>query len=363
MAEHVSHGTGNYAGAGEQAREKGLVIVTAGKSGSGKTTLINNFLGLKGDKKLKAGHGADAGTVDKKVIETVVNGVPVTVIDTPGFEQTQEHDAIATKAISSEHPSLVLYCLRFDPGSRVGDTDVRIIRKITQGFESKSDIWKKTVLVLTFANYRDNDEDDEPHPKDVVEEYVRNFQIKLRDAGVVVSVASILSTGFDPNNKFEGVLAVPAGRAPTKSISACEDWEIRLIEAVFRQADPKDISKIAKVTGLEKWMKNVLGVAMTGAGVVGTPVLFGAGCVGGFYAAGITGGILGILVGSIIGAVADGERGSAVGAEVGNELGVTIAGGAGSVAGGYMGGHLGMKLCRYGLDMIVKEKSQELEVD
>ena len=79
-----------------------------------------------------------------------INGVEVTVIDTPGFSDPDKTDRDIIQEVSKESDDidLVLFCVRMD--RRMQNADYRIMRKLTRAF-GKS-IWERTLFVLTFAN-------------------------------------------------------------------------------------------------------------------------------------------------------------------------------------------------------------------
>ncbi|XP_011406553.1 PREDICTED: uncharacterized protein LOC105314214 isoform X1 [Amphimedon queenslandica] len=145
---------------------QGLRLLVTGKTGEGKSALINGLLGAK-----VAVEGADSERCTAKVQEykAELEGVPVTVFDSPGLQDgtEMENEYLEDMKKKCKTLNLVLYCTRMT-NNRLKEEDKHAILKLTAAFGQN--FWKHTVLVLTFANREDversdeRDEDEGPEP-------------------------------------------------------------------------------------------------------------------------------------------------------------------------------------------------------
>ena len=137
-----------------------------GKTGVGKSTLVNGLLG-----KVVAVEGAATlirCTTEVTEYKAEPHGVPVTVFDSPGLQDTtgNEDEYIEDMKIKCQHLSLVLYCTKMT--NKCLNEDRYAILKLTAAFGER--FWENAVLVLTFANMEnvsrrdDRDEDEGPEP-------------------------------------------------------------------------------------------------------------------------------------------------------------------------------------------------------
>ena len=121
--------------------------MVTGQVGQGKSDLVNTLIGkvvaTKGDGPRSVTHGIESFT-------EYINGVKVTLIDTPGFNDPDISDAHIIAEIGKIGCSidLILFCVKMN--RRMEKTDYRIMRKLTHVFGQS--IWKNVVFVLTFAN-------------------------------------------------------------------------------------------------------------------------------------------------------------------------------------------------------------------
>lgn len=76
---------------GASRAAKSVLIAVFGMTGTGKTSLIKN---LAGDAaiKLKTGHGLESCTQDIETVECKIGGCSVTLVDTPGFDDSKRSD-------------------------------------------------------------------------------------------------------------------------------------------------------------------------------------------------------------------------------------------------------------------------------
>jgi len=126
---------------------KSIRILLTGQVGQGKSKLVNSLIG-----KTLAKECAGPCSVTQKIESFTENidGVNVTVIDTPGFSDPSKSDRDVIQEMSEESNKIdvVLFCVKMD--RRMQKADYRIMRKLTRAF-GKS-IWEHALFVLTFAN-------------------------------------------------------------------------------------------------------------------------------------------------------------------------------------------------------------------
>ena len=141
-----------------------ICIVVFGKIGAGKSSLINTLF-----KEKLAKEGSTLYSETKVVkrytkshritfhqIQYEVNGVHVTVWDTPGLKDpfaTQDHNemlrGICDECDIYNKVDLLVYCTSFKQ-MRLEDGEVDCIRDITEVFGGE--IWNKALFALTYAN-------------------------------------------------------------------------------------------------------------------------------------------------------------------------------------------------------------------
>ena len=131
------------------SKGKSIRMMVTGRIRQGKSKLANSLIGKK---VAKEGAGPRSVTHNIKRFTEKVNGVQVTVIDTPGFSDLKKSDHITVseieKEIGKEPIDLILFCVKMD-GALQRD-DYRIMRNLTRVFGQS--IWKNAVFVLTCAN-------------------------------------------------------------------------------------------------------------------------------------------------------------------------------------------------------------------
>ena len=128
---------------------KSIRILVTGQVGQGKSTLVNSLMGKE---VAKEEAGPRSVTRNSESFTEYINGVQVTAIDTPGFNDSCISDKDTTlelaKEICEEPVDLILFCVRMD-GRMETDIDT-IMQNMTLMLEQS--IWRYAIFVLTFAN-------------------------------------------------------------------------------------------------------------------------------------------------------------------------------------------------------------------
>ena len=273
-----------------------LVLVVLGKSGVGKSTLINKFLKLEGENECEAKDGASTTTRKVERKEKTKQEITIQMIDTPGLGGV---DGIKVKKVlqdiskaTNKQADTILYCVSMHPASHIDSSDTKIVRQLTSTFGS--DIWRRTILCLTFANVC-KPENDEVY-KSRIESYAQQFQKALRQVNVFdIQVESVFST-----TRLESKAAIsviPVGFDPEKRLPLNQNWSEQLfMEILQNRSNAKIIPSLFETTGI------LLPVAELGGSItIGTAVGAAIGTAIGLPFFGI-GAVPGVAVGAAIGA-------------------------------------------------------------
>ena len=149
-------------------------ILVIGRTGQGKSALVNSLieLGIKKQIVKEGAKGSGCTIIPQSyTYPNIIPGVSVTIIDTPGLQDTQnkEHKHIQEMKSKCQEISLVLYCMKMT-NHRFTNDDELAIKKFYQAFGQK--FWERVVFVLTFANderlrkWDERDKDDESKEPD-----------------------------------------------------------------------------------------------------------------------------------------------------------------------------------------------------
>ena len=128
-------------------------FLVVGRTGHGKSALINSLLDIKKEV-APEGEDTDSCTTlsQSYTYPNIVPGINITIIDTPGLQDTQDKELYHIQGMKNEchEASLVLYCIKMT-NHRLTNDDKVAMQKLYQVFGRK--FWDRVVFVLTFANY------------------------------------------------------------------------------------------------------------------------------------------------------------------------------------------------------------------
>ena len=321
--------------AATQRRE--MTLVTAGRSGAGKSTLISNMLGLKDDAKPgEEGHSQHQCSPSSITKEVEVysslrkGGITIRMVDIPSLNASDVNDAKAMALLQEKtgggRCDMLLYCVSVLPDSKIDKEDREVIRKLTLVFGE--DVWRRTVLVLTFTNavkalYP------KQNIKDIVEEYTKKFQSALCFVfKSEISVVSIFSCDRSQTQRdTDTIIAVPAGYSPDERFikNLRQGWDEMIFGEVLKKCNPDSVPVLfeTKPPSHPRIVRMPLNICKLVAGTV----LFAAIC--GQPLSWVTG-FLGAKIGELIGFFTP-RVGAGLGATVGYASGLGAAGMIGAI--------------------------------
>jgi GTPase SAR1 family protein len=226
-----------------------MTLVTVGRSGSGKSTLISSMLGLKDVDTLQGQHTSSPVTQEVEIysgsspLRAEGGEVTIHMVDTPDLNSSFTKDARAMALLQEKtgggRCDMLLYCVSLLPDSKIDKEDKEIIKKLTQVFGE--DIWKHTVLVLTFSNavkalYPNQS------IEHLVNQYAQKFQTILRSVcGPSFSVVSVFSHDqHSPTQTTETdpftVVALPVGKHPKEQYFSGVGWAESILSEVLKKS-------------------------------------------------------------------------------------------------------------------------------
>ena len=249
------------------AKGRSPVVVTAGKSGVGKSTMINNFLELEGSDACPTGDDAGPTTTDVMVCQKTRHGIQLTLIDTPGFGDLDSDTTTILKELSTktqQKADVLLYCASLHPTSRFNATDVEIIKAFDNAYGSE--IWKRTILILTFANERSSKSEDDY--KKLIDGYASRFYDVLFKADICenIQVKSIFAGDVEVGK----IPAIPIGENATNNRLKCgQNWSDLLLVEILKRSDPTAAIQLLKWKGLLSLMSAEAAAELTGSIMIG----------------------------------------------------------------------------------------------
>ena len=196
----------------------GYIITVVGKEGSGKSALVNNIVGKKvAEERASVFNGPSTMTVCRfKFGES-----ELTIYDTQGFRQhvymSSDEDVLEeiSEPVNSDSSILTL-CVPMNQRKPSTD-DVETMRKVTEKFGT--DVWKKGVIALTFAN--------EVNPGE--------FKKKLSDYTIILR--NILKQEAKVPARIANLVPViPVGHSDPL-LHDCENWIARLMSITAQRAE------------------------------------------------------------------------------------------------------------------------------
>ena len=299
------------------------------------------MLKLKSSNAPKRCHGPSSTTVKVKVYTSIVRGIEVRIIDTPGLAVSDIDELKSIAELQDESggkADMLLYCISILPNSKIGELDENIIRKLTRIFGT--DIWKHTIVVFTFANMMKAFQQEESDMHDLVKSYADKFQSVLRSVcpDPSFSIVSIFSCDQDQVQRDpHTIIVLPAGFNPDEELTKGMKWDENIYMEGLKKCNPEAIPALLKVG---EPSPKVVRLALKIGGHIGAiGLLFGTWMVG-LGTGAVVGSVVGGAVGGAVGLLAGGA-GAVPGAAVGADIGAQVGGGIGTLIGHFGGGVMG----------------------
>ena len=184
-----------------------LTIALVGKTGVGKSQLVN---ALVGDFKADEGNSLHPETKRVEVFQSEKHGVQIKIWDTPGVQDGtgQEDDYLQQIHENVKDVDLLLYCVAMTD-TRFRPEDKAAIRNIVD--KLGTEIWKKAMIVLTFANQVRPNSSYGGSAKKYFEETLAQFRKAYTEEST--------SVGVQLDNP-----CTPAGDIGQQELPICKDW-------------------------------------------------------------------------------------------------------------------------------------------
>ena len=278
-----------------RVRDVPVSILVIGPTGVGKSELVN---ALFGKDVAKVGHGLESVTLEVDTYEGEYKGVRIKVYDTIGFRDTKGKSDYSILLNIDKHGKydLILIC------SKLGD---RADRDMLVGLASvlHEEMWKRTVVVLTFANHfitlrsvvRTGPD---KAIKEKIDECKKYFVENL--------------SGHVKKDVLQGIPFCIAGVEDERKLPTTEDWLQTLWETCIERSSDEARSFLTVFARYKRHIK--------------TGVLLGTGLVvGASVGTGIISGGTGISVGATVGTASATGAGTVIGAGLGGVMGAVVA--------------------------------------
>ena len=202
----------------DQTVSTDLWLLVVGRVGQGKSTLTNSIVELEEEIAEEGAHAKICtSTIHSCVYPNLIPGIDVTVIDSPGLQDTHEREQSYIQAIKNkcQEVSLVLYCIKMTDQRFTNDEKITM-QKLYQAFGPK--FWERVMFVLTFANDervdREDDSRDKPAQEPVNDEkelmktrFVGRFELRVTE---LKELLLKVGAGFD-SNILKNIKFIPAG--------------------------------------------------------------------------------------------------------------------------------------------------------
>ena len=234
------------------SRDINLLVI--GRTGQGKSALVNSLIELGKNTPEGSRTNCCTTTTQSYIYPNIIPGVNVTIIDTPGLQDTQnnEHKYIQEIKNECQEISLVLYCMKMTD-HRFTNDDKIAMKKLDQMFGRK--FWERVVFVLTFANremldmWDARDKDDENEEPDNGEKDAWKELKKERLHGRVQYFKKELTKFFTKHVNQNAIQELefkvcPAGYHVHKHDISFVDWRRDLIKLCCKTMEAKHLLNI-----------------------------------------------------------------------------------------------------------------------
>uniref|UniRef100_A0A1X7VSY5 G domain-containing protein n=1 Tax=Amphimedon queenslandica TaxID=400682 RepID=A0A1X7VSY5_AMPQE len=205
-----------------QQLQKPVHILFAGLAGAGKSTLVNTTLG-----KVVAPvvSGPNSTEVSKNYYEGEFEGVQLKVYDTNDYNKSNE------EIPESNRFDLIFVCIKIT--NRLSDSEEKFLQAL--GKELDKEAWKRTVIVLTFANllvqdptikYMPTEKEKHEAINDIKEEYEKCIRKLLEghmDKETAHSIPFCLAGESNPHDLSD---------RSVRKLPTTEDWLVDLWKTV-----------------------------------------------------------------------------------------------------------------------------------
>lgn len=189
-------------------------MLVTGKTGTGKSTLINSLFGYK---VAVEGHNLTLETTEVKSHTQIANGIPLIIFDSPGLQDgLDEEEAYIEDMVSKcTQLDLIMYTIRMD-NERIPDDDMKAMKTLTDAFGME--FWKRSMIVLTFANKVQ----DPSNPENVVKNVVY-FNYKLKKW--TENLPHLFKTKLKmPDEIADSIPIIPAGYFNQRDLPGLNYW-------------------------------------------------------------------------------------------------------------------------------------------